>query len=64
LDALVADFVYPCAVRPVLSHVFARRFSGVKAFVARDPAHARALLERAAAADCELMLTEIVPGTG
>jgi predicted ATP-grasp superfamily ATP-dependent carboligase len=62
LDAADAGLAFPCAVKPVQSHVFARHFPGVKALAARDAAEARRHVERAAAIGVEMLLTEVIPG--
>jgi len=62
LDAVIGDLAFPCAVKPLRSHEFARHFPGVKALAARDADEARRHVERAAAVGVEVMLTEVIPG--
>lgn len=58
------DFTYPCAVKPVESHVFARRFRPLaKGAHVRDASQARAMLEPILAQGVAMLLTEVVAGT-
>jgi D-aspartate ligase len=60
----VADAMgYPCALKPLHSHVFRRHFgSAVKVLVAADAKELEELLERTAAAGVEMMVTETICG--
>lgn len=54
---------YPCALKPVHSHHFARHFGLLqKAFVANDPAELEAAFDRTDDLPVELLVTEIIPG--
>lgn len=64
MDEVLDQFEYPCALKPLHSHIFARRYGvRTKAFVARN----RVELARYAAVvvplGIEMMVTEIIPGT-
>lgn len=53
---------FPCAVKPLHSHVFARAFPGVKALAATDLEEATRHVARAASVGADVMLTEVIPG--
>jgi predicted ATP-grasp superfamily ATP-dependent carboligase len=53
---------FPCALKPVVSHRFARHFSR-KAFVVRDTQELRAARRLTEARNLRMMLTEIIPGS-
>lgn len=54
---------FPCALKPVHSHVFARHFGiRAKAFVVQTPEELREQLERTVALELAMLVTEIVPG--
>jgi D-aspartate ligase len=61
--AAASEIGYPCAVKPLHSHLFARHFGLLKkVFVARDQAELDAALTRALELGLEMMVTEIIPG--
>jgi len=62
IEVLPDGFGFPCAVKPLRSHVFARHLPGVKALIARDVAELRRHVELTAGLGVEALLTEIVPG--
>lgn len=62
LEPVLVELGFPCAVKPLQSHVFARHFPGVKLLVARDADEARRHVQAASAIGVEMMLTEIIPG--
>ncbi len=62
LDAIPPGFSFPCAVKPLQSHLFARHFPGVKALIANDEPELRRHTELAASLNVDVMLTEIIPG--
>ena len=53
---------YPCALKPVHSHAFARHFAGMKAFRVHSDDDMRAALSRTVALGIEMIVTEIIPG--
>ena len=53
---------YPCALKPVHSHEFARHFAGMKAFGVHNDEDMRAALSRTVAFGIEMIATEIIPG--
>jgi D-aspartate ligase len=53
---------YPCALKPVHSHAFARHFAGMKAFRVHNDDDMRAALSRTVAFGIEMIVTEIIPG--
>jgi predicted ATP-grasp superfamily ATP-dependent carboligase len=63
-DAAAAPdgLAYPCAVKPLQSHVFARHLPGVKALIAAGEADLRRHLELTGSLGVDAMITEIVPG--
>ena len=63
MDSIPPGFAFPCAVKPLQSHVFARHLPGVKALIANDEAELRRHLQLAATLEVDVMLTEIIPGT-
>jgi predicted ATP-grasp superfamily ATP-dependent carboligase len=60
--AVAAELPYPCALKPVHSHLFAKHFPAVKVFVARDDAELLDAVRRTAAVDLEMLVTEIIAG--
>jgi D-aspartate ligase len=62
LEALPAGFSFPCAVKPLQSHLFARHLPGVKALIAADEPELRRHLQLAGSLGVDVMLTEIIPG--
>jgi D-aspartate ligase len=54
---------YPCALKPVHSHAFARHFAGMKAFRVHNDDDMRAALARTVAFGIEMIATEIIPGS-
>ena len=61
LDAVAESFGYPCALKPLHSHLWARHFYG-KVVVAADAGELRAAFERTLGLGIEVLVTEIVPG--
>ena len=60
----VDEFRYPCAAKPIASHVFARTFTPLaKGAYISDASEARVLLEPILAAGVPMLLTEVVDGT-
>jgi D-aspartate ligase len=53
---------YPCALKPVHSHAFARHFAGMKAFRVHNDDDMRSALARTVAFGIEMIVTEIIPG--
>lgn len=54
---------FPCALKPVHAHLFARRFGySTKAFTVHDRGELRRRLEELVALGIEMLVTEIVPG--
>jgi len=65
LDSELAEseVTFPCALKPLHSHLFARHFgSDQKVFLARHRAELGEACERIAAHGLQMMVTEIVPG--
>jgi D-aspartate ligase len=60
--AAAADFEYPCALKPVQSHLFARHFGETKLLEVHDEAELSETFERTHALGIEMLLTEIIPG--
>jgi D-aspartate ligase len=61
-DAL-DDVTYPCALKPIHSHLFARTFGRkLKAFTVEDRAQLDARLAETVQLGIEMLVTEIVPG--
>ncbi len=61
LEAAGDEIGYPCALKPLASHVFERHFSR-KAFVTKSPGDLRQALALTEAQGVEMLVTEIVPG--
>jgi D-aspartate ligase len=64
LDARLEEsqMAFPCAVKPLHSHLFRLRFPGLKLLIAQDRAGLDKALERTDAHGIEVMVTEIIPG--
>jgi D-aspartate ligase len=63
VDAVSRELSYPCVLKPVHSHVFARRAqSGAKVLTADTPAELRAVFERMSAIGVEMLVTEVIAG--
>jgi D-aspartate ligase len=60
--SVAEDIGFPCAIKPVHSHLFAREFGRKKAFIVRDRAELDQALEPIARLGLEVVLTEIIPG--
>jgi predicted ATP-grasp superfamily ATP-dependent carboligase len=62
-ERAVREFDYPCALKPIQSHLFAQ-IAGVsaKVFVARDPDELRHWSRVAADIGVDMLVTDIVPG--
>jgi D-aspartate ligase len=62
-DLETLEFPFPCAIKPIHSHRFARRFNtGTKAIMAADAAQARRVLAPIIDAGQAMLLTEVIPG--
>ena len=59
--ALRDELPYPCALKPVHSHLFAKRFA-TKVLFARDEQELVAHLELTLEAGLEMLVTEVIPG--
>ncbi len=61
LEAIAGDLEYPCALKPLHSHLFARHFD-FKVFVAEGYAQLRDALAQTSEHGLEMQVTEIIPG--
>jgi predicted ATP-grasp superfamily ATP-dependent carboligase len=61
VEEALATLPFPCAVKPLHSHLFARHFKD-KLFVARDRASLLQCLRRTQALGLKVLVTEIIPG--
>jgi D-aspartate ligase len=61
-DRIAAEAEFPCAIKPIHSHEFAKHFGQLKVLVANNPTELEACLARALAFGLELLATEIIPG--
>jgi D-aspartate ligase len=61
LVATAEEIGYPCALKPLHTHVFRRHFRA-KGFVAHSQNDLEALYERTRAHGVEVMITELIPG--
>ena len=69
-DAALAGLAFPCGLKPVHSHRFARYFDGrdprsptlEKLFVVNEPGELETALRRSSELGLEMLLTELVPG--
>jgi predicted ATP-grasp superfamily ATP-dependent carboligase len=58
-----ADFTFPCGIKPLHSHQFARRFNtAAKGVTVESREQARDILEPILAAGIPMLLTEMIPG--
>jgi D-aspartate ligase len=63
VEAVADEFDYPCALKPVHSHLFARRFGLRKKILLVDtPDDLRLIFSRTEAMELEMIVTEIIPG--
>lgn len=62
IHAALEDLLYPCALKPLQSHVFARHFGSRKVVLVGGRDEARRELVRLLELGLEMMVTEIVPG--
>lgn len=63
LDEATRQLAFPCALKPLRSHVFARHFGlEQKVLLAESPAELRTAVERTLSLGLEMLVTEIVPG--
>ena len=62
LDGLAESVSFPCALKPVKSHLFQRHFNARKLFTARDASELREAIALTEPLGLVMMLTEIVPG--
>jgi len=62
LEVAAESLGFPCALKPLHSHVFARHRGVGKVIVARDRAELEAAFAVADSLDVEMLATEIVPG--
>ena len=63
VDAVSSELSYPCVLKPVHSHIFARRTkSGAKVLIASSPAELQAELARVSALGVEMLVIEVITG--
>jgi len=62
VDAVSGEISYPCVLKPVHSHVFARTKLGAKVLTADSPAALQAEFERMSAMGVELLVVEVITG--
>ncbi len=62
LESLVDEIGFPCALKPLHSHVLARHLPRVKALRADNPEELRRQFARVQALGVDVMLTETIPG--
>jgi D-aspartate ligase len=59
---IAGEVAFPCAIKPVRSHEFAKHFGQLKVLVANDSQELQAGLGRTLALGLETLVTEIIPG--
>jgi predicted ATP-grasp superfamily ATP-dependent carboligase len=59
--ALAGELPFPCALKPLHSHLFARHFT-VKVFLAHDRQELLRQVERTRELGLEMLVTEVIPG--
>jgi predicted ATP-grasp superfamily ATP-dependent carboligase len=60
---LAAEHIrYPCGIKPIQSHMWARHFGETKLLVANDGDELMQTLERTIAAGVDVLATELIPG--
>lgn len=62
VEQAIARLTFPCALKPIHSHRFQKRFGGRKAFVVDDAHEFRRRARQARAHGLEVIATEIIPG--
>lgn len=62
VNAVSSELSYPCVLKPVHSHVFARTKLGAKVLTADSPAALQAEFERMSAMGVELLVVEVITG--
>lgn len=62
LEAIAAELSYPCALKPLHSHLFSQHFADRKLFVAAAYEQLREALAETREHDLEMLVTEIIPG--
>jgi D-aspartate ligase len=63
VDAVSGELSYPCVLKPVHSHLFARRAkSGSKVLTVEGPAELQAEFERMSALGVEMLVIEVITG--
>ena len=62
LESLVDEIGFPCALKPLHSHHFARHLPRIKALLASDAEELRRQFARVQALGVEVQLTETIPG--
>jgi D-aspartate ligase len=62
LESLVDEIGFPCALKPLHSHLLARHMPRTKALRAEDPDELRRQFARVQALGVEVLLTETIPG--
>jgi D-aspartate ligase len=63
VDAIARELSYPCVLKPVHSHVFARRAKlGAKVLTVTGPEELRSVCERMSAIGVEMLVTEVISG--
>ncbi len=63
LQGVSDELDFPCALKPLHSHLFAKHFPGVKLLIVADEGELVAALEQTTAFGLEMLVTEIIPGT-
>lgn len=57
------DFAYPCGIKPLHSHIFARNFkTAAKGVTVATPEQARRILAPIFQVECPMLVTEVIPG--
>lgn len=62
IDRFATELTYPCALKPLHSHLFSKHFPNRKVFVADDRDALAASLRETAAVGLEMLVTEIIAG--
>ncbi len=63
VDAVIRELSYPCVLKPIHSHIFARRTkSGSKVLTAESPEELQTVFERMSAIGVEMLVTEVITG--
>jgi D-aspartate ligase len=62
VDSAIEEIGYPCAIKPVHSHLFAQKFGRKKAFIVRSGSELARVLDGIASLSLDVVITEIIPG--